>query len=254
LPVHADPGQLGQVLLNLVVNARDAMSNGGDLHISTAARGGGATLTVTDTGEGMDAETQRRIFEPFFTTKGPGKGTGMGLSTVDGIIEQSGGSIEVESAPGRGATFRIQLQPAPEAAEAIDPYESGLHAAPLRAATVLLVEDEPLVRGVIEQMLLSLGHRVLVAAGPDAALDVAAAGTHFDLVLTDVVMPEMNGHELASRLAELQPRARVLYISGYTGEAVEARGVLDAKDAFLQKPFTVDALGAKVRNALTARG
>jgi PAS domain S-box-containing protein len=249
-PVHADPGQLGQVLLNLVVNARDAMPDGGELRIATAPDASGATLTVSDTGEGMDAGVQQRIFEPFFTTKEPGKGTGMGLSTVHGIVEQSGGSIAVDSAPGQGATFRIHLQAAAGTAAQFEPEPA---AETVQAATILLVEDEPLVRGIVEEMLVTLGHRVIATAGPAAALDVASSHEHFDLVVTDVVMPEMNGHELASRVAELRPGVPVVYISGYTGDAVEARGVLDAEDWFLQKPFTVDALGAKVRNALTKR-
>jgi PAS domain S-box-containing protein len=252
--VHADPGQLGQVLLNLVVNARDAMPNGGELRIATTPDESGATLTVSDTGHGMDAGVQQRIFEPFFTTKEPGKGTGMGLSTVHGIVEQSGGSIAVDSAQGQGATFRIHLEAAVGSAPRPEPEpepEPVTEAA--QPAAILLVEDEPLVRGIVEEMLVTLGHRVIATAGPSAALDVASSHEHFDLIVTDVVMPEMNGHELASRVTELRPGVPVVYISGYTGDAVEARGVLDAEDWFLQKPFTVDALGAKVRNALTKR-
>jgi two-component system cell cycle sensor histidine kinase/response regulator CckA len=251
-PLLADPGQLGQVVLNLAVNARDAMPDGGELRITTSMEGGAPTLTVSDTGHGMAPDIRQRIFEPFFTTKEQGKGTGMGLSTVLGIVEQSGGSIDVESAPGRGTSFRISLQAAPDAVAPSEPPERDPERAS-EAATILLVEDEPLVRGIVEEMLVALGHRVIATAGPGAALEVASTAEPFDLVLTDVVMPEMNGHELASRVAELRPGVRVLYISGYTGDVVEARGVLDAHDCFLQKPFSVDALGAKVRAALTAR-
>ncbi|MGZ4334591.1 MAG: PAS domain S-box protein, partial [Gaiellaceae bacterium] len=260
--VNADPGQLGQVLLNLVVNARDAMADGGELRIETAiveidrehlagvppARY--VTLTVSDTGLGMDELTVQRVFEPFFTTKPPGKGTGMGLSTVHGIVQQSGGTIVVHSKPNEGASFRVYFPVAGQTAatRAVEPSAAGRGD---DDATILVVEDEPLVRGIMQEMLESLGYRVLAAEAPHEAIAIAESAETFDLVLTDVVMPQMNGHELALRLVELRPGVPILYTSGYTGEVVEARGVLDARDMFLQKPFTIAALAAKVRMALT---
>ncbi|MGZ8717308.1 MAG: PAS domain S-box protein, partial [Gaiellaceae bacterium] len=208
--VHADPGQLGQVLLNLVVNARDAMPDGGELRIETALveidgeNGAGAppgryvTLAVTDTGLGMDELTVQRVFEPFFTTKPPGKGTGMGLSTVHGIVQQSGGTIVVRSKPNQGASFRVYLPVAGQTAATRAPEPSA--AGRGDEATILVVEDEPLVRGIMEEMLESLGYRVLAAEAPHEAIAIAESDKAFDLVLTDVVMPEMNGHELALRL------------------------------------------------------
>jgi len=261
--VHADPGQLGQVLLNLVVNARDAMPDGGELRIETAIveiDGGNlaavpparyVTLTVSDTGLGMDELTVQRVFEPFFTTKPPGKGTGMGLSTVHGIVQQSGGMIIVRSKPDEGASFRVYL---PVAGQTAVTRETEPAAAESDGdATILVVEDEPLVRGIMQEMLESLGYRVLAAQAPHEAIAIAESAEAFDLVLTDVVMPEMNGHELALRLVELRPGVPILYTSGYTGDVVEARGVLDAHDSFLQKPFTLAALAAKVRTALAGR-
>ncbi|HKI93146.1 MAG TPA: PAS domain S-box protein, partial [Gaiellaceae bacterium] len=251
-PVLADPTQLGQVLLNLVVNARDAMPAGGDLRIATSCAVDGDTrcvvLTVADTGVGIAPEVAERIFEPFYTTKPPGRGTGMGLSTVHGVVEQSGGAVSVESRQGAGATFVVCLPavdgtPAcPDVAVAADGGDNH--------ATILLVEDDTLVRGIVTEMLERLGHEVVVAATPGEALELALGPAELDLVLTDVVMPEMNGHDLALRLAELRPGLRIVYTSGYPCDAVRDRGVLDARDTFLQKPFTMTALAAALRPAL----
>jgi PAS domain S-box-containing protein len=262
----ADPGQLEQVLMNLAVNARDAMPDGGRLVIATrevelaprrAAASGVAPgryveLAVTDTGSGMDAATRARVFEPFFTTKGLGKGTGLGLSTVYGIVAQSGGGIEVDSAPGRGATFRVHLPrhdaPTPAAAKASSPAPSARG-----HETVLVVEDEPAVRDIARRILDAAGYRVLTAAGPaEALLTAEQDGASIDLVVTDVVMPGMNGRELAARIGPLCPHADVLFMSGYTDDSLERHGVLGP--TFLQKPFTARALAAKVRAVLDARG
>jgi signal transduction histidine kinase/ActR/RegA family two-component response regulator len=263
--VRADAGQLEQVLMNLAVNARDAMPGGGRLTIGTAnvALGGAdarravgiepgryVALTVGDTGVGMDAATQARVFEPFFTTKGPGKGTGLGLATVYGIVQQSGGHVTVESAPGRGAMFTVRLPRVEEALEVLEPDvptggpRSG-------SETILLVEDEDEVRGLVRKMLRVRGYTVLEAGGGPQALELSR--THpgpIDLLVTDVVMPQMSGAELASRLTPLRPAMRVLYISGYTDDAIGHHGVLEPGVAFLHKPFTAQALATKVREAL----
>ncbi len=262
--VRADPGQLEQVLVNLAVNARDAMPNGGTITIKSynaAVREGDAApdhvppgryavLQLSDTGVGMDAETQARIFEPFFTTKERGKGTGLGLATVYGIVRQSGGHIAVESAPGAGSSFRLYL---PEVHEPVAPTRGpGPVARPVTGTeTVLLAEDEPLVRLLARRVLEQAGYKVLVAAGGSEALEAAE---HFagpiHLLLTDVVMPEMNGRVLAQRVTALRPAIRVLYMTGYADEAVAKHGVLDPGTALIQKPFTPAALARKVREAL----
>lgn len=273
--VMADPGQIEQVLLNLVVNARDAMPNGGILTLETSnvmlegplvmahatlQPGPYVLLAVSDTGVGMDATTQARIFEPFFTTKAMGKGTGLGLSTCYGIIKQSGGDISVYSEPGRGTTFKIYLPRASadevtaSAGVAGDPVPVPAAAGP--GTTVLLVEDESLVRSAAEQILRSQGYTVLVARDPGEALllcETQAGPIH--LLVTDVVMPGMNGRELAERVARLKPGTAVLYVSGYTDNAIVHHGVLDPGVWFLPKPFTPEALTRKVREVLesTAR-
>src|ERR1700694_4051849 len=260
----ADASQLEQVILNLAVNARDAMPNGGKLTIETqnvelddtyvrehlsAQPGPYVMLAVSDTGVGMDAATQARIFEPFFTTKEVGKGTGLGLATVYGIVKQSGGWIWVYSEPGRGTSFKVYL---PRVAEAAAPAPIPASAVSLRGSeTVLLVEDEEMIRNLVRKVLTAHGYTVLVAAnGRDAE---RVAGEHegpIHLLMTDVVMPGMNGREGAERLAAVRSGIPVLYLSGYTADAIVHHGVLDPGVAFLQKPFTPAVLGRKVREVL----
>jgi PAS domain S-box-containing protein len=252
-PVRADPGQLEQVLMNLVVNARDAMPSGGKLTIETA----NATLddrpfvllVVSDTGVGMDAEVRSHLFEPFFTTKERGKGTGLGLSTVYGIVKQHGGDIWVSSESGRGTTFKIYLPQAAAVAAA-----SAAHPEPALlergSETVLLVEDEEAVRRLVRDILELQGYRVLEADSGMRALEIAHDyGPEIDLLLTDVVMPGMSGRDLAEALALLRPEIKVLFLSGYTDQVVLEHGVVDAAD-FLQKPFSPETLARKVRSVL----
>ena len=252
--IVADPSQIEQVLMNLTLNARDAMPDGGRLRIQTGrtsvAEVGGelppgdwVTLVVADTGTGMEEETLKHAFEPFFTTKEPGKGTGLGLATVYGVVEQSGGRVAVASKPGRGTTFLIALPAAhAEAEDAPEPVEETV---PSGAGTVLLVEDDAVVRRFVREALELNGYAVTEAALPTDALRLAKE-RHFDLVLTDIVMPEMNGRQLADRVGELRPRARILFTSGYPRDPV------DAEAAFLQKPYTVDELVRKVHDVLAA--
>ena len=264
--VQADPGQIEQVLVNLAVNARDAMPTGGRLTLTTAnveidapppAAGAAGLippgryvlLQVTDTGTGMDAATQARIFEPFFTTKARGRGTGLGLATVYGIVRQSEGFVAVDSAPGAGTTFRIYLPrvDAPLAAPAAAPQPGTATG----SGTVLLVEDERLVRVLARKILEQAGYEVLVAEGGPQALELARghAGT-IDLLVTDVVMPEMSGRDLVRRLLQERPAVRVLYMSGYSDDAVAQHGVLDAGTSFIAKPFTPAKFTSKVRVVL----
>jgi PAS domain S-box-containing protein len=263
--VRADPGQLEQVIMNLAINARDAMPRGGKLTIGTAnteidemgARehptivpGAHVLVAVSDTGQGMDAETQAHIFEPFFTTKEQGKGTGLGLSTVYGIVKQSGGDIWVYSEMGVGTTFKVYLPRVDAPAENMP----GLARAPRRVVgseTIMLVEDEAGVRALVRKFLERSGYHVLEASSGDEALREAEkhAG-HISLLLTDVVLPRMSGSELARRLVEARPDTRVLYMSGYTDDAIVHHGVLSEGAAFLQKPFTADALARKIRDIL----
>ncbi|PYQ23163.1 MAG: hybrid sensor histidine kinase/response regulator, partial [Acidobacteria bacterium] len=208
-------------------------------------------LAVSDTGVGMDKETQANIFEPFFTTKPRGQGTGLGLATVYGIVKQSGGFISVCSEPGRGATFECYLPRAAEAVEAAAPEPSGSSSA--GNETILLAEDEDAVRSAVRQTLARHGYRVVEASGGPAAL--ALAESHRDpihLLLTDVVMPGMNGRELADRIAARRPQMKVLYMSGYTDDAIVRHGMLEPGLAYLQKPFRPDTLAAKVREVLDA--
>jgi signal transduction histidine kinase/CheY-like chemotaxis protein len=243
-----DPSQLDQILVNLAVNGRDAMPSGGTLAFSTDIVGDSIRLSVRDTGTGMDAETQLKIFDPFYTTKEPGRGTGLGLSTVYGIVKQAGGVIEVESSVGHGTTFHISLPRTDR--EPVMPVARPLEH-PTGAETILLVEDEEVVRGLVVMSLESFGYRVISAATPSEAL--AAAELHeFDLLVTDVVMPEMNGRELATVLDELRPGLRVLYTSGYASHVLLEDGVLSETTSFLQKPFALDDLACKVREVLDA--
>jgi two-component system cell cycle sensor histidine kinase/response regulator CckA len=262
--VSADPGQLEQLILNLAVNSRDAMPQGGKLALAVApvavddftarlhpgvAPGAYVRLSVCDTGCGIDAETQRHIFEPFFTTKGPGAGTGLGLATVYGIVQQSGGHIRVESQLGQGAAFHIYL-PCCEPAVAAPAAE--LPATPAAAAgTILLVEDEAIVRGMVHKGLSLFGYEVLVAGrGEEAMQFVEQRATAIDLLLTDVVMPGMSGRELAEQATRLRPSLKVLLMSGYTDDAIVRHGVMDAELAFIQKPFTLAALADKLQDVM----
>jgi two-component system cell cycle sensor histidine kinase/response regulator CckA len=265
--VKADPGQLEQVIANLVVNARDAMPEGGRLTVETANAeldkdyadqhfpvppGSYVLLAVSDTGTGMDPETKSRIFEPFFTTKEQGKGTGLGLATVYGVVKQSGGYIWVYSEPGQGTAFKIYLPRVREAPEPARP--SPAPAAPLRGSeTLLLVEDDEMVRHLVSRMLKSRGYTVLTAAdGTDTLRQLESHRGPIDLLITDVVMPGMSGREVALRVATLQPQVKVLYLSGYTDDAIVRHGVLEPGISFLQKPFSADALARKVREVLDA--
>ena len=261
---RADAGQLEQVIMNLVVNAKDAMPTGGRILIQTSEEeldavrrehsliqpGSYILLSVSDTGTGMDKETQSRIFEPFFTTKEKGKGTGLGLSTVYGIVKQSGGYIFAHSEPGSGSTFRIYL---PKVAD--PPGQTGLakhtQAPSGGSETVLLVEDEDSVRELVRETLRSKGYTVMEAC--DGINGMKVAETHdgkIDILITDVVMPGMSGRELAQRVSASRPTIKVLYLSGYTEDAIIHEGVLDPGTAFLQKPFTLQALARKVRDVL----
>jgi PAS domain S-box-containing protein len=264
-PVRADAGQIEQALLNLVVNARDAMPSGGRLTIETAnvdldesygqrrvivEPGPYIMLAVSDTGCGMDAETQSHIFEPFFTTKEPGKGTGLGLSMVYGIVKQSGGFIWVYSEPGHGATFKIYL---PEVKERVEekPVERTSSGPITGSETILLVEDEESVRDLVRNFLRDNGYTVLEAADGEQAVEVARRHRGaLHLLVTDVVMPKLSGRELATRLLPNHPEMKVLYISGYTNDAVVRHGVLEGDMAFLQKPFTLKDLARKLREVL----
>jgi two-component system cell cycle sensor histidine kinase/response regulator CckA len=235
-----------------VATAERAPGDPGGSPGAAPASGPFVTIAVTDTGCGMDAATAARIFEPFFTTKEQGKGTGLGLSTVYGIVEQSGGSITVDSLPGRGTTFtvalpRLEERVLPAGAEATAP--TGTRG----SETVLLVEDEPSVRAVAREALETHGYRVVEAQhGVDAlAVARAHAGT-IELLITDMVMPQMGGRELAERLRELRPEVRVLFMSGYTDDVAVRRGISSATSAFIQKPFAMSAFARKVRETLDA--
>jgi signal transduction histidine kinase/ActR/RegA family two-component response regulator len=257
--VRADVAQVEQMLMNLVVNAVDAMPNGGLLSVaverSTMAGGRPAlALIVRDTGHGMDATTRAHAFEPFFTTKERGKGTGLGLATVYGIVKQHGGEITLDSAPGAGTTFRVAFPLIAGAAELPAPHAG---AAPVRggAETIMVVEDEPAVRSLVCTILRRHGYDVIDAEGPDDAVRRSAdASCRIDLLLTDVMMPRMNGRELYERIHPLRPGLRVLYMSGYTGDVIASQGVLEGATHVLHKPFTVDGLTAKVRRVLSAIG
>ena len=263
--VRADPGQLEQMLMNLVVNARDAMPQGGRLDVEVAARqldaalkindetvprGQWIVLTVRDTGSGMDRETLARVFEPFYTKKERGKGTGLGLAMVHGIVQQNSGHVFVHSDVGVGTTFEIYL-PRSEG-ELVATEESKLNTRSTTGAeTLLMVEDESSVRELVHELLVRQGYTVLVAGHGEEALAVAARHTGtIDLLITDVVMPGMSGGELANRFLRERPGVRVLYISGYSDDAIVRYGVSQADSAFLQKPFSYESFVAKVREVL----
>jgi signal transduction histidine kinase len=264
--VKADPSQLEQVVLNLGVNARDAMPRGGKLIIrtenvtldrqmaselgSSLRPGDYVMLSVTDTGAGMDEETMSHIFEPFFTTKGPGKGTGLGLATVYGIVRQTGGGISVESEPGKGSTFRIYL---PQESRPIDTSRAA--PTPVEKTknfeTVLVVEDEQIVRELVCEVLEDQGYNVLCAPdGIEALQQAEAYDGEIHLLVTDVIMPHMNGHELAGKLSELRPEMKILYVSGYSDNDIGDHGVLDPRYELLQKPFTPQTLARKIRDVI----
>jgi two-component system cell cycle sensor histidine kinase/response regulator CckA len=268
-PVRADLAQLESVLANLVVNARDAMPNGGRLVIETASvaldedycskhvgvkPGPYARLSVSDNGIGMSQELQTRIFEPFFTTKESGKGTGLGLATVYGIVKQSGGNVWVYSEPNQGATFKIYL-PVDESERPVQD-----HAQPTRrewsrgTETVLLVEDAPMIRRLAQQVMTKAGYTVFEAAdGNQAIAQVDAHSGPIDIVVTDLIMPGLSGVDLAQRLTVLRAGARVLYMSGYTDNAIVRNGLLADGAPFLQKPFTPEELLKKLRDVLDAQ-
>lgn len=259
-PVSADAGQLDQVLLNLALNAREAMPRGGRLTIETrdvevhsgAAPGGYVLVAMSDTGAGMTPEVRARLFEPFFTTKEAANATGLGLATVDTIVRRAGGHVEVESEPGRGATFKLYLPWARHATQqgatmtAIPTFAHGHE-------IVLLVEDEPAVRSLVRLLLESHGYRVLQAQSGTEALELCKQqGERIDLLITDLVMPVMGGQQLAAAMQAEYPDVRVLFLSGYTDDAIERHGPLPQKIHFMQKPFVASDLMRLVREVLDA--
>jgi two-component system, cell cycle sensor histidine kinase and response regulator CckA len=266
-PVLGDRGQIEQIIVNLAINARDAMPTGGTLTIETrtidlddqyAAQhldvepGRYVRLSVTDTGSGIDPETAAHIFEPFFTTKAVGQGTGLGLATVHGIVSQTGGQVRVYSEPGLGASFKVYLPPsdAPVAAEVS--VDAAARTGSEGTGRVLVCEDEPLVRRLVERILKRHGYAVIIAATPEDALELAGgAAEPIDMLVSDVIMPGMTGPDLAERVAALQPDIRTLFMSGYTAETITGRGNLPIGSAFLEKPFDGDALLRAVHDLLT---
>jgi PAS domain S-box-containing protein len=263
-PVEADQGQIEQVIMNLAVNARDAMPEGGRLSIRTAALdvdeslaqrvlglqpGAHARLTVQDSGTGMDASVLAHLFEPFFTTKAKGKGTGLGLATVYGIVSQAGGQIDVQSAPGQGTTFEIYL---PAAVATAGAAVHGLGGGAARTGHVLLVEDEEAVRGLARRILVDAGFSVSDGTAEEALALARQPGARFDLLLTDVVMPDMSGGELAAQFTGLHAATPVMFMSGYTDDQIVRAGVEAGTAALVRKPFTASSLLAKVREVLAA--
>jgi PAS domain S-box-containing protein len=264
---RADAGQLEQVIMNLVVNAKDAMPEGGKLTVESSdvtvrhsfrehrfiQPGRYAVISVTDTGHGMDKETQSRIFEPFFTTKEKGKGTGLGLSTVYGIVKQSSGYVFAQSELGAGTTFYVYLPRVEDSAEELSPAQSQQSEAG-GCETVLLVEDEESVRELVRLTLAARGYKVLEAENGECGLRVSESfKENIDILITDVVMPGIGGRELAKKLLALRPGISVLYLSGYTEDAVITQGAPGPSTAFLQKPFTLQNLAKKVREVLRSK-
>lgn len=263
--VRVDRGQFEQILINLAVNARDAMPGGGtllvessnadldDLYCAThpeARPGRFVMLAVSDTGHGMTDEVKAHLFEPFFTTKPKGMGTGLGVSMTYGAVKQAGGSIEVYSEVGKGTTFKIYLPRIEEAAPARGTEDRSLRM-PGGAETILLVEDDGMLRSLCERILLQLGYRVLQASASRDAISVAGEhGSRIDLLLTDVVMPGMNGRELAERLLAVHPEMKVLYTSGYTEDVIVRHGVMNEAVSFIGKPYTAPQLARKIRDVL----
>jgi CheY-like chemotaxis protein len=263
--VKADPGQLEQVILNLAVNARDAMPRGGRLTIETASvlldenyaddhvevsPGRHVMMAFSDTGVGMDKESVSRIFEPFFTTKAKGKGTGLGLSTVYGIIKQSGGHIFVYSEPGHGSTFKIYIPVHDQEVHRLDEMDS--HQAPGRGTeTILVVEDDDSVRRLTGQILGHFGYQVLEADSGDEALEICDRHSGpIHMLITDVVMPKISGRQVAEMVRQRLPEVKVVFISGYTDNAIAHHGVLDEGINFVSKPFSAESLARKVRQVL----
>jgi CheY-like chemotaxis protein len=263
--VKADPGQIEQVVMNLAVNAKDAMSKGGKLIIETAnvdldeayahahvavTPGPYVMIAVSDTGTGMAPEVRDRVFEPFFTTKGKGKGTGLGLSTVYGIVKQSGGNIWVYSEPGQGTTLKIYLPCVDEPAEKLKAQEAG-EEFPRGSETILIVEDDKEVRNLVVRILKRQGYAVLDGSYGDKAFNVCRQHKGpIHLLVTDVVMPGMDGRVLSESLSQLHPEMKVLYMSGYTDDAIIHHGVMEKGMNYIQKPFTVNGLTNKVREVL----
>ncbi len=259
--IRADVHQMEQVLMNLAVNARDAMPLGGMLEIECGIlpepleKPGilplSVLLEVRDTGVGIDPAVKAQMFEPFFTSKDKGKGTGLGLSTVYGVVSQAGGEIEVESEPGQGSRFRIYFPQAKGEVEQLPPVPGD--ATPVGLETVLLVEDEPGVRALAETVLRKLGYKVVVADSGEAALRMwEDKRSSIDVLLTDVIMPQMSGGELAHKLREMNPRLKILFMSGYTDDMIASHGVLAGETQLIQKPFTAEALGRRLRSVLDA--
>jgi CheY-like chemotaxis protein len=265
-PVLMDPSQVDQILANLCVNARDAIEEFGKIEIETSNTtledgaykqtlglppGDYIRLTVADNGCGMDQETLSRLFEPFFTTKEIGQGTGLGLATVYGIVQQNHGAIDVFSEPGSGTTFRISL-PRHLFADSSEPAPQDAGPKSSRQATILLVEDEPSMLRMVTRMLEQQGYRVLSSGSPTEALRLAEVNPgRIDLLMTDVIMPTMNGRELAARLAAHRPQVKPLFMSGYTADVIARQGFLEQGVQFLQKPFTLKELTGALRAALT---
>lgn len=265
-PIKADPSQIEQVLMNLIVNAHDAMPTGGQLTIETkniyldeqyaqthfeVAVGSYVMVSVTDTGQGMDKATQARIFEPFFTTKEQSRGTGLGLATVYGIIKQSGGDISVYSEPGHGTTFKIYLPVTADTAVTPPPFSTSPARFHENTETILMVEDDDLVYGLVQRTLKEVGYTLMEARTGSEGLSLARQHQgKIDLLLTDVVMPQMSGRELAGQLQTIHPEMKVLFMSGYTNDVVVRHGLLTTKIEFLPKPFSSGQLTAKVREVL----